>query len=992
VVGGAGALTAVVGALSALAQYDLGRLLSFSTASQLGLVFLTIGVGAPAAGLFLLVLHAAWKASLSLSAGALGRAVGTSDVRAMGGLALLMPRTRRAFGLAALTMAAFPVASGFYARDAVLESAHTAPGTPILPAILWAFGFAAMGLTALYAARAYYLVFRGQPPSSASVETVREGRRSVTGAAALLAAAAALAGPLLGWPALWGGAASLPDLFVAALGGAVRVDATRTTELLESAVMLASLAVVMLGWLAARACYRDRARSGAFMDYLRGRHERAFRWAHEQRGSEALYRELGTLPARDLARAAAFLDGRVLEPVAGALGRAVLGLARAARRLPCVLLLAGAVVAAAAGPAAAQGMTESQPRAPRLVVSPRSLSFGAIGEAASVSLANVGGAPLHIGSVRVIVSGQRGAGDFIVDGAGGLELAPGATARLGVTFRPSSGVPPAQVFGALLIAADDPGLLLDVPAAATGATARPRARVASVALRAGTTHLLSWLVFSPLLGVPLLLLLGGRRPGLARWIALGAAAAPLALVAVAIARFDPTYGVADGNYGLQLAEHVVWIRSLNIEYFLAVDGLSLPLLVATTLAAVVAVSTAWSGAPERQLGGYLALLLLLETATAGVLCALDAFLFYGFWALTLAPAYYLVAAWGRGDRRTGAAARIFVHGLVGALLILGALLALYARSAPAHLVDGTPAPHTFDILKWSHAGVPGAGRAIWLALFVGFATRVPLFPLHTWLPAAYAEAPTGAAVMTAGGLLPAATYGLLRLDWGVLPEATLAAAGVVAALAAFNVAYGALRAIAETDLGRLVAYASLSAVGFGLLGMAGVSSTGTAGALMQTFSHAVTATMLLVLVDVIQRRTQTRDLGELGGLATVMPRFAVLFGLGFMASLGLPGLAPFVGQALALLGTFPRFPIITLLATAALVLPASYHLVTGQRLLLGPVPESWAGALSGRDLGARETVTLIVLALLIIALGVYPAPLLEAAATSIHDLQQLLAP
>jgi NADH-quinone oxidoreductase subunit M len=294
-------------------------------------------------------------------------------------------------------------------------------------------------------------------------------------------------------------------------------------------------------------------------------------------------------------------------------------------------------------------------------------------------------------------------------------------------------------------------------------------------------------------------------------------------------------------------------------------------------------------------------------------------------------------------------------------------------------------------MKWSYVGGPGAGRAIWLALFVGFAARIPLFPLHTWLPAAYTEAPTGAAVMTAGGLLPAATYGLLRLDWGVLSEATVATSAMVAILAVFNIAYGALRAISETDLGRLVAYASLTAVGFVLLGMAGASSTGLAGAVMQMFSQAVTATMLLVLVDVVERRTQTRDISEMGGLASVMPRYAALFAIGFLASLGLPGLAPFVGQALALLGTFPRYPIITLLATAALVLPAGYHLVTMQRLLLGPVPEGWVGALSGRDLGARETVTLLVLALVIVALGVYPAPLLETAATSIHDLQQLLA-
>jgi NADH-quinone oxidoreductase subunit M len=633
-------------------------------------------------------------------------------------------------------------------------------------------------------------------------------------------------------------------------------------------------------------------------------------------------------------------------------------------------------------------------RAPRLTISPARLSFGVPGESHTLRLANVGGAPLHLGGARVVVAGGRGSRELVVSGDAFREIPPGAVTTLTVTFHPLSGVPPPQVFAALQVIADDPGLPTDIDLR-TGAPVRER--VASVALRVGSSHVLSWLVFAPLLALPFLLLLPVGRERLARGLALAGAAAPLALAVYAAIRFDPTFGFADGNFGLQLEEHAVWIRAFNVEYFLAVDGISLCLIVLAALVSLIAVAASLTMPRERRTRRYLALLLLLEVGATGAFSALDSVLFFAFSEATLLPAYLLVAGWGTSARGGRAAAKLAAFAGASAALLLLAIVWLYSHSAATYLVDGTPAQHTFDMMKLAQGrdfagqttvfGLPFA-RAVWVVLFVALAIKVPIFPLHAWLADAQVEAPAPASALLAGVLTSLGLYGMLRFNWTALPAATQWASQAVAGLAVATIVWGALRALGESNLKRLCAYTSMSQMGFALLGMAALAPSGVSGALMQMFSHGLITTLLFLLVGALGDRTQTYEIGELGGLAGVMPRQAALFGLALMGSLGLPGLSGFSGQALVLLGTFAAHPLATGMAIASLVLIAGYHLWTIQRVQLGELPERWRAALAGRDLGGRELVLLLPLVVLIVVLGFYPALLLDAVKVSVYDLLQ----
>jgi NADH-quinone oxidoreductase subunit M len=277
-------------------------------------------------------------------------------------------------------------------------------------------------------------------------------------------------------------------------------------------------------------------------------------------------------------------------------------------------------------------------------------------------------------------------------------------------------------------------------------------------------------------------------------------------------------------------------------------------------------------------------------------------------------------------------------------------------------------------------------------LFIAFAVKVPVVPLHTWLPDAHVEAPTAISVILAGVLLKMGIYGLLRVSWPILPEATRWAADAVTWLGIISILYGAFCAMGQKDLKRLVAYSSIGHMGFCLLGIASLTATGTSGAIVQMWSHGAITSMLFLLVGVLYDRTHTRALDEFGGVAKVMPRYAFLFGLAFMASLGLPGLSGFIGEVLVLIGAFPGHTIFTVLAAGSLVITAAYHLGAIQKVQLGPFNERWRAALVGKDLGAREALTLVPLALIVLVLGFWPAPLLSTIAGSVRDLVALLTP
>jgi NADH-quinone oxidoreductase subunit M len=634
---------------------------------------------------------------------------------------------------------------------------------------------------------------------------------------------------------------------------------------------------------------------------------------------------------------------------------------------------------------------EAGPRGPRLAVSASHVTFPTQGGEATLTVTNAGDQPLSLREARVVHRSQGLVG-FGVEAFQPQALPPGTTFDVKVSWHPNlplggPGVP-RQAFGALQLVSNDKTAPLDTDPD-TGA------RITGVALQAGDAFpWLSLIVFFPLLGIPLVLLVPSGRETLVRWVALGVTLVPLGLALALASRFDPQQRVAAGNHGLQFVEHRIWIGAFNVEYFLGVDGLSIAMLLLTTLVTVIAVGASWSIPLASRVRGYFALLLLLEVGMTGVFVALDFFLFYVLWEVMLLPMYFLIGLWG-GPRREYAAIKFFLYTLLGSVLMLLAVIALYYASGPAVLADGTPAAHTFDMLALTHGndfagaapilGLPFS-KVVWALLFVAFAIKVPVVPFHTWLPDAHVEAPTAISVILAGVLLKMGVYGLVRINWSMLPEGTAWAADVVAWLGVASIVYGSLCAMAQTDLKRLVAYSSVGHMGFCLLGLSALTRVGISGALLQMFNHGTITSMLFLLVGVLYDRTHSRALGDFGGVAQVLPRYAALFGLAFMASLGLPGLAGFIGEVLTLIGAFPVHPGLVIAAAGAAILVAAYHLGAIQKILLGPFNERWRAELDGRDLTAREALTLLPLATLVVLFGLWPAPLLRAIGSSVTDL------
>jgi NADH-quinone oxidoreductase subunit M len=521
--------------------------------------------------------------------------------------------------------------------------------------------------------------------------------------------------------------------------------------------------------------------------------------------------------------------------------------------------------------------------------------------------------------------------------------------------------------------------------------------------------LLSWITFAPLLAMGAIGLLLLTRPltrlpqaaldQASRALALLASAVSLGLTVMLWLGFDSRAS------GLQFVHHQVWIQAFNIEYFMGVDGLSITMVMLTALISFIAVlaSLPW-GIPKddakhfsrRSVPGYMALLMLLESAMFGVFCALDFFLFYVFWELMLLPMYFLIGIWG-GPRKEYAAIKFFLYTLAGSVLMLLGMLALYFASNPTTLIDGTPANHTFDLIKLATENdFGGVGnllgmafpKVVWVALFIAFAIKIPMFPFHTWLPDAHVEAPTPISVILAGILLKMGAYGILRLNFAILPEATVWAQWGMAIFGTINIVYAAFVCMAQKDLKKLIAYSSVSHMGFVLLGMAAFTDAGIQGAVLQMWNHGIISPALFLIAGVIYDRAHHREIQGFGGLAKVMPEYTAVMGLTFMASLGLPGLNGFVSEALCFLGSFPVFTVLTVISATAVVITAAYYLWTIQRMFLGPLNEKYRDL---RDLLWRERLTLYPLAALMILLGFYPLPILDLMQTSLHELVAPLA-
>ena len=484
------------------------------------------------------------------------------------------------------------------------------------------------------------------------------------------------------------------------------------------------------------------------------------------------------------------------------------------------------------------------------------------------------------------------------------------------------------------------------------------------------TGLVSATIFLPLVGAIAIALLPGRRAGASRVLAAVFSAAALAISLGLFVGFDR------GAQGAQYVERASWFPSLGVWYAVGVDGLSLPMVVLTALLTFLAVLASWHLALRPK--EYFVALLVLEAGVLGVFSALDLLLFFLFWEVELIPMYLLIGIWG-GPRREYAATKFLVYTLFGSALMLVGILALYFRSDP----------RTFDLtaLGQMSRGADLAAVLTFLFLFVGFAVKLPVWPLHTWLPDAHVEAPTAVSVLLAGVLLKMGAYGLLRINVGLLPDVAMRVAPYLAALAVVNILYGAAVSMVQRDLKAMVAYSSVSHMGYVLLGVAALTPVSLGGAALQMFTHGAITGLLFLLVGSLYERTHTRQIGEMGGLARRQPLLAVLFVLAGLASLGLPGLAGFVAEFTVFVGSFGSQPVATLLGAAGIVLTAGYILWMLQRVFFGPLKASF-GALG--DVSGIEVVPLVALAGVVVLVGVYPTVLTDVVNLGIMPLARNL--
>jgi NADH-quinone oxidoreductase subunit M len=489
--------------------------------------------------------------------------------------------------------------------------------------------------------------------------------------------------------------------------------------------------------------------------------------------------------------------------------------------------------------------------------------------------------------------------------------------------------------------------------------------------------ILSLVVFLPLLAAVPLLLVPRERVAFCRWWTLAAMTAGLFVCGAALSMMQK--GVA----GMQLVHRIPWIRSLGVEYFLGVDGISIYLVLLTALLGPIVVLSAWRAIGEKVREFHF-LLLLLQAGMLGAFLSLDLFLFYMFWELMLIPMYLLIGVWG-GPRRVYAAIKFVLYTIVGSLLMLVAILYLYFAH---HAQTGV---YTFDLLRLYGTELTGSQQGLLFAAFaLAFAIKVPVFPLHTWLPDAHVEAPTAGSVILAGVLLKLGTYGLLRFALPLFPGAAHAAQPLFLVLAVIGIVYGALVAMVQTDVKKLVAYSSVSHLGYCVLGLFAFNISGFSGSLFQMINHGLSTGALFLLVGMVYERRHTREITDFGGLAQVVPWFTAAFVLVTLSSIGLPGLNGFVGEFFVLLGAFGANRLAAVLATTGVVLGAVYMLWLLKRFLFGPLVHEENRKMP--DLQAREILLLLPILLFIVYLGVHPGPFLRRMEPSLRAALTLSTP
>jgi NADH-quinone oxidoreductase subunit M len=482
-------------------------------------------------------------------------------------------------------------------------------------------------------------------------------------------------------------------------------------------------------------------------------------------------------------------------------------------------------------------------------------------------------------------------------------------------------------------------------------------------------HILTLVTFVPLLG-SLALWTVVRKDSAARVFALAVALIDFVLSLHLWFHFDPRSG------GFQFTEKVAWLWDGKINYHLGMDGISLVLVMLTTFLGPIIILSTWNAVQDR-VREFMAFLLFLQTAMLGTFFARDMLLFYVFWEAMLIPMYFIIGIWG-GQRRIYAAVKFFIFTMVGSVFMLVGILYLYFQAGSMDLADFLQVDLTHNAQLWLFA-----------AFFLAFAIKVPVFPLHTWLPDAHVEAPTAGSVVLAGVLLKMGTYGMLRFAMPLFPEGVTYFAPAVSILAVIGIIYGALVAMVQPDVKKLVAYSSVSHLGFVVLGLFSLTSLGIAGGLFTMLAHGLSTGALFLLVGVIYERRHTREISDFGGLAHQMPVYATFFMIATLASIGLPGMAGFIGEFMILFGTFgseslASGKLMAILAATGVVLGAIYMLWMYQRVFLGKLANEKNKGLP--DLSLREIVVLAPIVVFIFWLGVRPGLILDKVEVSINEV------
>jgi NADH-quinone oxidoreductase subunit M len=484
---------------------------------------------------------------------------------------------------------------------------------------------------------------------------------------------------------------------------------------------------------------------------------------------------------------------------------------------------------------------------------------------------------------------------------------------------------------------------------------------------------LTLITFFPLAGLLVLLAIPGRRTGAVRFVTNAVAGLEFLLTLALLLGFNPA------SAEMQFVERADWIRALRVQYLMGIDGISLLLILLTSLLTFVATLSSWKAITER-VKEYYVFMLLLEVGMIGVFVSLDLVLFYVFWEVMLVPMYFLIGIWG-GERKLYAAIKFFLYTLFGSVVMLVGILILYSHY------------HTFDFVAMLQSGsvLPLALQSwVFLAFFLGFAIKVPMFPFHTWLPDAHVEAPTAGSVLLAGVLLKMGTYGFVRFSLPLFPDASRKFVPLIVVLALVSIVYGGLVSLMQKDMKKLIAYSSVSHMGFVMLGLFTFSPMAVKGAVLQMINHGISTGALFLVVGVVYERRHTRLIADFGGLSSRLPLYAAVFLIMALSSIGLPGLNGFVGEFMILMGTWNVNWVWAAVAATGIVLGAAYMLWLYQRVMFGRLDNPANQSL--RDLTAREFATFIPLIVLAFWIGIFPKPFLTLLDKPVEKIVRIVRP